>query len=200
MRELDECTAEVFRRSEQRIRERRRNRNWVFAVCLPVCLIAAVWSVISFSPMIPALETNDLAQAAEELNGAAEGSPACPYLAVEIQGAEEHDRKVADRLAVAEMFDAVNSFFADIDSNGEEVGEDFWDRGNFPAEEDPAANDLTDAASNRTDCTIIFTAEDGSQAVYHLLENSLVDVNAQETVFLSDAQAAELLAVLGLSE
>ena len=57
MRDLNECTPEVFRRGEQRIRERRRKRNRVLAVCIPICLIAAVWSAMSLPAIIPAMET-----------------------------------------------------------------------------------------------------------------------------------------------
>lgn len=198
MRELDECTAEVFRRSEKRIKERRRNHSRILAVCIPVCLIVTVWSAIIFPGMMPTADTSDLAQAVEEINGKAEGSLAGPYVSVEIQTAgplpEGHDREVTDRLAVAEMFRAIQSLFADTDGN------DLTDGGNVPAEEEPAANDLTDAASNRTDCTITFTAEDGSRAVYRLSGNELANERTNETIFLSDPQMAKLLAVLNISE
>ena len=46
MRELDECTAEVFRRSEKRIEQRRRTHIRILALCIPFCLIAAVWSIL----------------------------------------------------------------------------------------------------------------------------------------------------------
>ena len=39
MRNLDECQAEVFRRSEQRIRKRRRRRRQVLAACVPLALV-----------------------------------------------------------------------------------------------------------------------------------------------------------------
>lgn len=39
MKGLNEYKAEIFRRSESRIKERRRNRNRVLAVCIPLCLI-----------------------------------------------------------------------------------------------------------------------------------------------------------------
>ena len=39
MKGLNEYKAEIFRRSESRIRERRRNRNRVLALCIPLCLI-----------------------------------------------------------------------------------------------------------------------------------------------------------------
>ena len=35
MREINECTAEVFRRSEKRIKERKRNRNRILNVLHP---------------------------------------------------------------------------------------------------------------------------------------------------------------------
>lgn len=47
MRELNECRAEVFCRSENRIKERRKRRNHVLAWCIPLCLLIALWSVTS---------------------------------------------------------------------------------------------------------------------------------------------------------
>lgn len=44
MRELNECKAEIFRRSEKRIKERRRKRRRILALCLPLCLLIAVLS------------------------------------------------------------------------------------------------------------------------------------------------------------
>ena len=198
MRDLNECTAEVFRRSEKRIKERRKNHSRVLAVCIPVCLIAAVGSAIIFPPMLLAEEISDRAQVVGESAMSGPESIACPYTAVEIRESgmfpEEYSGNVTDPAAVTEMFRAIHLFFADTDSN------DMANGGNLPLKEEPGANDLTDAASNRTDCSIIFTAEDGSQAVYHLSENTLVNVSTNETVSLSDSQTAGLMAVLGLSE
>jgi len=42
MRELNECKAEVFRRSDNRIKERRRKFNRVLALCVPLCLILTI--------------------------------------------------------------------------------------------------------------------------------------------------------------
>lgn len=39
MRDLEDCKAEVFRRSEERIKERKRKRNRVLACCIPLCLL-----------------------------------------------------------------------------------------------------------------------------------------------------------------
>lgn len=204
MRELDECTAEVFRRSEKRIKERARNRSRAFAACLPVCLIAAAWSAIIFSGIMPEMEISDRAPAAEAVNGNAGGSLACPYISVEIQDAglfpEGHYGKVTDTAAVAELFHAIHSLFEDVDRNDRDASENFPVDENFPAEEDNVYDDQTGSASKPKVCTITFTAEDGSQAVYILGENTLVDAETKETIILSDAQAAGLMAVFGISE
>lgn len=205
MRELNECTQEVFRRSEQRIKERRRTRSRVLALCIPVCLIVTVWSAAVLPSMMPDLHTV-YSQAEGEMAGSAPESPFCPYAAVEIQAAgmfpEEHNGKVTDRLTVAEIFDAVNSFFADADGNNQDGSENLQYSDNLPAAEDSAGDCQSKPAStNRWKvCTITFTAEDGSQVVYHLSGNALVNVSTNETVFLSDGQATGLMAVLGISE
>ena len=204
MRELNECTAEVFRRGEQRIKERRRKRNRVLALCIPVCLIVTVWSATALPAMMPAEGISDRVPPAEEALGNAGASIVCPYTAVEIQDfglfPEEHYETVTDQLVVAEMCQAIQSLFADADGN---------DRNNdgnppageiFPAAEDNTNLDMSGSAGKRKGFSITFTAEDGTQAVYHLSENALVNASTNETVFLSDSQAAGLIAVLGISE
>lgn len=49
MRELNECRAEVFRRSENRIKARKR-RSRILALCIPLCLLIGLWSVSSEPP------------------------------------------------------------------------------------------------------------------------------------------------------
>lgn len=48
MKELHEYEAEIFRRSEKKIRERRRMRMRILSLCIPLCLIAGAWSAASF--------------------------------------------------------------------------------------------------------------------------------------------------------
>ena len=54
MRELNECKAEVFRRSDNRIKERRRKFNRVLALCVPLCLILTIFSVTILPAMMSA--------------------------------------------------------------------------------------------------------------------------------------------------
>ncbi len=47
MRDLMECKAEVLRRSESRIKERAARRARILAVCIPLCFVFAVCSIIA---------------------------------------------------------------------------------------------------------------------------------------------------------
>ena len=67
MRELNECKAEVFRRSDNRIKERRRKFNRVLALCVPLCLILTIFSVTILPAMMPA--GKDMAPGADGLSG-----------------------------------------------------------------------------------------------------------------------------------
>ncbi|MBR5453684.1 MAG: hypothetical protein IKV54_06360 [Clostridia bacterium] len=54
MRDLNEYKAEIFRRSEEKLKKKRRRRLTVLSVCAPLCLIIAVWSVTVLPAMMPA--------------------------------------------------------------------------------------------------------------------------------------------------
>ena len=204
MRDLNECTAEVFRRGEQRIRERRRKRNRALAVCIPICLIAAVWSAMSPPAGKPEGETLGQGLVSGDALGSAPESLACPYAVVEIQAGmpPEHCEEVTDPAAVAEMFKAIHSLFADAGGNGPGASENFQVNEDPPADEGNENPAQIESASTAKDYNyrITFTAEDGSQAVYHLSGNTLLNVSTNKAIILSGAQAAELAAVLGLSE
>ncbi|MDE6413378.1 MAG: hypothetical protein K2K42_05795, partial [Eubacterium sp.] len=73
MRELNACTAEVFRRSEKRIKERRRMRRRALALCIPLCLIVTIWSV-SILPVTKSAEVDKASNDAESLSDIAYNS------------------------------------------------------------------------------------------------------------------------------
>ena len=62
MRELHECQAEVFRRSEKRIKERRARRNHILMACIPLVLCLTIFGAFLFPQM------DDLKQAPESSN------------------------------------------------------------------------------------------------------------------------------------
>lgn len=60
MREINECTAEVFRRSEKRIKERKRNRNRILMCCIPFLICFTIFSAAILPAMMPAKKGENL--------------------------------------------------------------------------------------------------------------------------------------------
>lgn len=190
MRELNECTAEVFRRSEKRIKERKKNRNRILAFCIPLCLIVAVFSVM----VRPAMRTKN---EAAELSGDTAGSILYSYNSVEIHD-DSYYKKVTDKVVVTRMFNAVYSLFVNVE---EEFYNSAENSDNNRVNADNAQP--TQAASNVSEMncyTITFTAADGSQTEYALSGNTLLNMNTNESVVLSDAQVVRLLIAFDISE
>ena len=48
MRSLDACKAEIFRRSEIKIKQQKKVRNRVLAACVPVCLCVVIGAAGAF--------------------------------------------------------------------------------------------------------------------------------------------------------
>ena len=63
MRDLQECQAEVFRRSEEKIKARKRTRNRILAVCVPLCLLLSLKTVTQ----VPEINTGDTAAQQTEI-------------------------------------------------------------------------------------------------------------------------------------
>lgn len=197
MREINECTAEVFRRSEKRIKERKRNRNRILALCIPLCLIVTVWSVTILPAMLPA--GKDSAAEGMMNDTAAEdsaGSIVCSYTEVEVQGegdSPEYYEKITDKVEITKIFSAVHAHFPEKD--------DAVQDGMEPDGEAAEDNDDKIDSTNRTSGYVItFSDADGNQTVYNLHGNDLLNVNTDETVTLTNHQVAELKEALGLTD
>ena len=64
MRSLDACKAEIFRRSEIKIKQQKKVRNRVLAACVPVCLCVVIGAAGAFSGAFDA-KSGNMAQAPE---------------------------------------------------------------------------------------------------------------------------------------
>lgn len=215
MREIKECTAEVFRRSEKRIKDRKSMRNRILVLCIPVCLVMTAVSAWFFPKMMIHDETYGSAMDAAGYTGTTENfgdafdsaaleSSAFPYTAVELRSADslpEHAEKVTELAVVADLFDAIHSFFVDADIAFSDVNGDVQAGNEDLAAGETSANQWSaDSSNQQKSYTIHFTTEDGLQTVYRLMGNTLSNGDMSETVILNDAQVAELLIVFGISE
>ena len=199
MRNLNECQAEVFRRSEKRIKERKRNRNRILALCLPLCLVLAVWSVVILSSMLPTNNKNSAADGNPEAVGGVSGNSA-KFISVSVAGvgnAPQTNILVDDVNEVSQIYYSIDSAFVcagegdNKHSAGsgttEEKVEDYGD--NF------SQSESTNLASGYM---ITFTTGIGTQSVYTLNGYVLTDNDTNKSVTLTDTQRLQILDQLGL--
>ena len=96
MRDLNECKAEVFRRSEKRIKERRKIRNRALALCIPLCLL-----ILLSSSMIPGMLFEGSGDAPEGGENTSQGSEFWESV-FEGSGVPDHAEGGADSSAPSE--------------------------------------------------------------------------------------------------
>lgn len=183
MRELDECKAEIFRRSKNRKKERREKRNRILAISIPLVICFIVFSVIVLMEIMPAKD-----------NGTTNnGNRVCSYMAVEIENKKNMKseiQNITDTVEIDKIFSVIHSIY--IDAKEEAV----------PTEETFLSPDdsviMPNGAFEFNGCVITFRGDNGSKVVYTLKENVLRNVYEDINVIINDLQLAELKTILGI--
>lgn len=173
MRTLQECTAEVLRRSEKRIKANRRKRNCILALCVSLCLVAALW----------------VAAAARMPEKAA-------LLRVEVRSAPDTTSPVIlkeDAEEVRQIYESVRSAFARAEKNLEATAE--------PPADQTVDEDNVQYVQYATffECEMIFTGKDGAQETYFLSGNKLRCESTGQEILLTEDRCTALLHMLGLT-
>ena len=198
MREINECTAEVFRRSENRIKERKRNRNRILAFCIPLCLIVTVWSIMILPAMMPASKSNNSAGEGMDIMGSVDGTDAA-FVRVEIMSigtATQSTIQKDDATEVAQIYSTLQSSFVNSGGgNKESVNEE--------AEDDALTENKDYSQSGTTNLSsgfrIIFTTENGAQTIYSLSGDKLINETTKQETILTEDQCSNLMNMLGLT-
>jgi len=130
MRNFEERKAEVFRRSEKRIKERKRNRNRILAFCIPLCLIVTVWSIMILPAMMPASKSDNNAGEGMDIMGGVDGTDTA-FVRVEVMSSGTATQSTIlkdDADEVAQIYYTVQSSFVNSGGgNKESVNEEAED-------------------------------------------------------------------------
>ena len=189
MRELQECQAEVFRRSEKRIRARRQRTIRMLLACIPLVLCIAVASMYTLPALLgTGTKTTGAAdpagrptEAFYNSSGKDEGVPEstrCPVSKIEVQGTGVFLFHMEPQ-ELSQIFRQLRVCMDDITNDREET---------------------TQAGSGSTPSyTIILTMEDGSTEEFWLAGNTLLDRSTGRTGILSQEQLTELERLLGIA-
>lgn len=198
MREINECTAEVFRRSEKRIRERKRNRNSILAFCIPICLIVTVWSIMILPAIMPASKSDNDAGEGMDIMGSVDGTDTA-FVRVEVMSSGTATQSTIlkdDADEVAQIYYTVQlSFVNSGGGNKESVNEE--------AEDDRLTENKDYSQSGTTNLSsglrIIFTTENGAKIMYSLSGDKLINETTKQETILTEDQRSNLLDMLGLT-
>ena len=198
MRNLEDCKAEVFRRSEERIKERKRSRNRVLACCVPLCLLLVVGGLYLrplLEPVDELMKSKSEGTAVSDRNlGGTEFTllgGVVEYTAVEITdrtGDTELVCKVTYGDTVKELCHVVGMSF--IVPTTEESG-------STPEKEPEVDYELRvkyGLEDKKADYTFVFQTEADESFVFRLCENVLFNDQNGCAVVLTDAQLAVLKA------
>ena len=199
MRNFEERKAEVFRRSENRIQERKRNRNRILALCIPLCLIVTVWSIMILPAMMPASKSNNNAGEGMDIMGSVDGTDAA-FVRVEVMstGTATQSTILKDNAdEVAQIYYTVQSSFVSSGGGNKESAND-------KAEDDALTEENKDYSQSGTTnlssgFRIIFTTDNGAQTVYSLSGDKLLNETTKQETILTVDQRSNLLDMLGLT-
>ena len=203
MRELHDCTAEVFRRSKERI-EKRRRRNRVAALCLPLVLCVSMAGVLHMSGWNDKGATED----ATPTNAAPESSQSSA-IRIHVTGGDvslsHADPKAVQNILL--QLDACSGVMAgglldSADSDPEGIAADETEgETTAPADVPRGWEDRESVTQNTTHVGYAITVilEDGSVLSYYLSDSTLEDLTKNETYPLTQAELDYLKELLGVS-
>lgn len=198
MRNFEERKAEVFRRSENRIKERKRNRNRILAMCIPICLVITVWSIMILPAMMPANKSNSAGEGMDIMGGV-DGTEVA-FVRVEVMSTGTATQSAIlkdDADKVAQIYRTVQSSFVNSSGGNKESGND-------KAEDDALTEENKDYSQSGTTnlsfgFRIIFTTENGVQTIYSLSGDKLINETTKQETILTEDQRFNLLNMLGLT-
>lgn len=207
MRELNECQAEVFRRSEKRIAMAKRRRKQTLAVCIPLALVVTVLA----ARFLPAAESREpeKGEVSTALRGEGETKPlytgltdvpqasvtcAVEQILVTGMGMEQSYTAVAQ---ITQICDQLKEYaMPEPESNGAIPQTTMV--GAAGLQEDKM-KDYTNYSSPGGYTITVFYA-DGSKEVFWLADDVLTDQTLGESFTLTKKQLEELQTLLGISQ
>ena len=198
MRELHECQAEVFRRSEKRIKERKQRRNHILMACIPLVLCLTAFGAFLFPQLC------NHKQAPEDMLGPAGTQAAmgqdeyqgltCAIAEIKVSGngVSMHYTDVADLLMIS---DQLHTYGTRAPETNAAVSEDGSDRNENA---DDVIGSITYSANAAYTITLI--THEGVKTEYCLFGNTLRNQTTNQAYTLTYEQAKELRDMLGIPQ
>jgi hypothetical protein len=210
MRNFEERKAEVFRRSEKRIRERKRVRNRILMSCVPLCLILTIWSV-TILPKIShvaydsagSVDVGTITNGADDADGVevidkvddADGLSNINFehdiVLVSVKGTGEQSQfhsTVTDISEINEIYEQISMILSPYETTRKPDSNLF--------------DDVEDSSNGikASSYIITMTTVDGAERIFKLTNDKLYDAKLDIVVELSDEHLTSIKSVLGLTD
>ncbi len=191
MREFNECKAEIFRRIDNGIKERKRRRNHILMCCVPLCLCLVIWSIAILPAMLPANKGNDYAP--EAGNGETE---ATAYARVEIMDKRDFPNEYCD-IEDAETVDQIYTLIEGVfyPESDPDIEEDFSPTAP-DSDNNPDVEDIP-PTMEKDEYYIAFSYADKKDVVYLITKNEIINQTTNERKTLTEAEYETLMESIG---
>lgn len=183
MRDLNECKAEIFSRSEKAIKEREKKRKRILYGVLPVLICIGICTAVFF-PNMPFLKSKDseIANGSENPEVGAESGNSGVLLTVESDGAELN--RITDEGKMREIYSDILSLYEDGNFTYESAdGSSSGTLGAFP-----------EAYGNSRACEYVLTFSlDDEKEVFVFREGSLCRESTGEWAAVSEEELKKII-------
>lgn len=199
MRNFEERKAEVFRRSEKRIKERKARRNHILMACIPLVLCITILGAFLRPNITPdgAVDPGDTRPVVDGMGNPIQSpSLTCPIDSITISGNgfSQSYSEVEDLLLISDLLYSYGTRAPE--SNGiidEAVPGEGEDRKENTDDMSGIISDSTNAAY-----TITMVTHEGVKTEYQLFGNTLKNLTTNQSYTLSQTQVDELQKLLGI--
>ena len=194
MRNFEQRKAEIFRRSEKRIKERRENRRRILTVSIPLCLALTVCSVALLPDMLPVGADGFLGENAAMPEYTGENK--VEKVQVEVLHTEGLQQNLTQEPYI--LYEGAGQIYYSMDAVLEKG------RGNEESKLEDSQLDMNEelvlGGGYLPDYKITFVRNDGSEEVYILEGYTLTKLSDGRSITLTEVQRNEILETLGLEE
>ena len=196
MRDLNECQAEVFRRSEKRIKERKARRNHILMACIPLVLCLTIFGAFLLPRVTPdgASDPADTRPVTDEISNPMQSpSLTCPIASITVSGNgfSRSYSEAEDFLLISELLHSYATRALESSGITNEA---------VPGDDRKENMDMSGIISDTANAhyTITMVTYEGVKTEYQLIGNTLKNLTANQSYTLSQTQVDELQKLLGI--
>lgn len=202
MRDFEERKTEIFRRSKERLAQRRRRRRIIIS-CIPlvICLIAL--SFVDVPKLMPEKDKSDNYSVSGTMASApSETQESKKYSSVKIQGKiqdNDYCKVIEEPESVEQIACVIEKYHVEEESTVlDEAATDCTALEGDSSIKEQAPNE--NVKEDDYVMTITVTFSDGSERIYSIIGDRLSDLTSGGNVFLSDSQLSEISSLLADSK